>query len=706
MAVKPISKSQSALPLGSLSAVVLDTETTGLNVRRDRVIEIGAVRITGGTLKEAETFAKLVNPGTAIPTQSTAVHGIRDEDVRQASPFGKVIEMYQSFAGEAVVIGYSIGFDLAVLKAEFERSGVTWVPPRSLDVRHLAKLVAPELPSESLATVAGWLGIPVGTRHRALADALLTARVFLALVPKLRARGIATLAQAQRSCLRLASRLGEEVAAGWHDAVQTETLVPAGATEFARIDSFPYRHRVADVMARPPAIARNDEKLRDVLTRMLRDKISSVFLEPFSVGGDFAIITERDILRAIDGRGIDALEAAASDFASRPLVTIAGDEFVYRAISRMTTRDFRQLGVTGEAGELAGALSARDLLRQRAGDAVALGESIERAQNAPELGQIWSELTVVARSLAHEGVSPHDTAAVISRELRALTKRACELAEIEMEADGGKPPCAYAMMVLGSSGRGESLLAMDQDNAIVFEKGEPGGKTDQWFERLASRVSDILNDAGVAYCKGGVMASRAAWRKDVDGWREMVGSWITHARPEDVLNSDIFFDALSVHGSGDLADELHREAHEAAAQASGFLKTLAIRAGEFQSPLGLFGRLKLEGGRVDVKKGGLMPIFSVARVAALRAGVTARSTPERLKAATSVDPAIINNLIEAHRVFLKVVLEQQLRDIDRGIALSNSIAPDEFSAHERDEIKWALAQVPAVRDIAGLPTFG
>ena len=67
------------------------------------------------------------------------------------------------------------------------------------------------------------------------------------------------------------------------------------------------------------------------------------------------------------------------------------------------------------------------------------------------------------------------------------------LAEAELVAEGAGPaPCAYAVLVLGSAGRGESLLAMDQDNALVFAEGEPDGEADRWFARLGRRMAAIL----------------------------------------------------------------------------------------------------------------------------------------------------------------------------------------------------------------------
>ncbi len=66
-----------------------------------------------------------------------------------------------------------------------------------------------------------------------------------------------------------------------------------------------------------------------------------------------------------------------------------------------------------------------------------------------------------------------------------------------MRADGrGGPPCPFAVAVLGSAGRGESLLAMDQDNAVFFAEGEPGGSEDRWFEVFGTQLADILHEAG------------------------------------------------------------------------------------------------------------------------------------------------------------------------------------------------------------------
>jgi CBS domain-containing protein len=699
----------SGTQLGSLSLAVIDTETTGLDVATARVIEVGGVRIERGKLDEDGTFSRLIDPGEPIPAASRAIHGIGDGDVAGEAGFAEVAAELARWMGGAVMLGYATGFDLAVLKREHERAGLRWQPPRALDVRDLVKLLAPALPDHSIETLASWLGIEVRDRHRALGDARLAAQIYLALVPRLQARGITTLAEAEAACRAAAPGLGVSPGASWQEVVRPAEAGrgPAGV---AGLDSYPYRRRVAEVMSDPVFVAA-DASVRDVLREIIEKRISSVFVRPREGDAGPGIITERDLLQAIDAAPDTALAKSAGEVAQRPLDSVLDSDFVYRAIGRMNRKKFRHLGVVDRAGEIVGALSARRLLRQRAEAAMWLGDALDVAASPGELGAVWGDLTLVARGLMADNADARDVAAVISHELCALTARACELAEAELVGGGhGPAPVDYAMLVLGSGGRGESLLAMDQDSAIVYRSGAPGGQEDQWLERLGARVADILNMAGVAYCKGGVMAKNSQWRMPVEGWRAAIEGWLSRSQPEDLMSTDIFFDAVAVHGTLDLGETLRAEALEAAGRSRQFLKLMAVNAAAVDVPLGWLGRFKLDDRRMDLKRGGLMPIFSAARVVALQHGVAARATPERLAAVRgkgNAAPGLVDRLTDAHKILLGAILEQQLRDLEAGIKMSNRVAPHELSAAERDQVRWALEQVGLVANVLGDPlAFG
>lgn len=707
MSFEPLRNGLSGLPLDAMSAVVADTETTGLDTKTARIIEIAAVRISEGIIA-SETFAELINPDEPIPENSTKIHGLSDGDVADARAFLPVMQDLSGFVGGDILIGFSLGFDLAILKAEHQRVREKWSPPRCLDVRHLVQIVAPELPEHSLEAVAGWLGIEIKDRHRALGDAETTAKVFLALIPKLRARGIVTLAQAERASRTLDQRLSVETSGGWENVIAGGAGSAGDRGALARIDSYPYRHRVADIMKSPPFTISPASTMREALGLMMQNRISSVFVLPSDQHAPYQILTERDVLRAINAAPKSALDTLVDKHASGPLVTIDDSQFVYRAITKMASKNFRHLGVVDENGVLVGALSARDLLKQRAGDAMSLGDNIEAAKNPAELGRIWETLITVTQGLVAEDVDVRHIAGIISQELRALTRRATELAQEAMEAEGhGPAPMDFSMMVLGSGGRGESLLAMDQDNAIIYAEGEPGSDADKWFEALGAKAADTLDAVGVCYCKGGIMAKNAEWRMDAERWRDTVGSWMQKARPEDLMNCDIFFDAMPVYGSERLALKLRSDALNAARDQKVFIKNMSMKAAEFKSPLGFMGRISTDNGRVDLKIGGIMPIFSAARVLALEHGISERATPARLAAARDRDVPgahVIDSLIDAHKILLNAILRQQLRDIETGIDLSNTVELAALDAHEKQELKWALEQSPSISSLLDVPT--
>ena len=202
-------------PLERLPILVLDTETTGLDVARDRIVSVGALRLVGGRLYRATSFDRLVNPGMSIPPRSTAIHGITDAMVADAPPFDEVYRALEAVMAGTVVVGHQIAFDLAMLRAECARTGCQWAEPRSLDTLLLVVALLPHLSGASLDAVADELGVSVHGRHTALGDSLVTAEIFASLLPRLADQGIATLGQATAFSQRAKSFVRAQDKAGW-----------------------------------------------------------------------------------------------------------------------------------------------------------------------------------------------------------------------------------------------------------------------------------------------------------------------------------------------------------------------------------------------------------------------------------------------------------------------------------------------------------
>lgn len=684
-----------ATPLISLDAFVIDTETTGLDPAKARIVEIGAVPLKKGKLDQAAALRLLVNPGEPIPPVATGIHKIDDAMVADAPIFAAAWPDVASRISGAVLIGHTLGFDLAVIGRECERAGLPWTPPRTLDTNLLAQVAEPRLGGYTLEHLASWLEIKPQGRHSALGDAVLTAEIFLALLRKLRAGNIRTLAEAEKACLALTGVLDDQHRAGWAQAVSRPERA---APDIGRIDTYPYRHRIADVMSAPVKFVAADTPLSEALALMARDKISSLLVSNdarLPVAGT-AIVTERDIMRALAERGAGALDLPVSTFASRPLATLPAAAFVYRALGRMSRLKLRHLAVENDQGCVCGMVSSRDLLRLRAEEAAILGDGIDEAGDIHELGAAWARLPLAASGLLAEGVDARVIAAVISRELGALTRRAGVLAERQMKAEGqGDPPCRYALCVLGSAGRGESLLAMDQDNAIVFEQGDPGSANDIWFARLGQIAADILHEVGVPYCDGGVMAKNEAWRGSLDTWRARIDSWFTRSRPADLMAVDIFFDLLAVHGDARLANDIWQSGYDAAQGNVVFAKLLAEAGGQTAPAFTLLGGVRTDNGRIDLKRAGLFGIVTLARVLAIRYHFLERATPVRLQAAAALGRGgnDLDALRRAQGDFLDLILRQQLIDIRAGRPPANKVEVTWLTREQKSRLRSALNAV-------------
>lgn len=210
-------------PLASLPAVVLDTETTGLNVLRDRIVSVGALQLRGSMPEAVPPLDYLVHPGIAIPARASAIHGLTDAAVAFSPPFALVAPALLAYWQRRVLVGHNIAFDLAVLRHEAERIRLPFHPPAAaLDVGLLYAGLRPRVASITLETIAADFDVPVDGRHTALGDAQVTAGIWCRLLPALGRVGIATLGAARQLMAKQRDLLHGQARAGW----AVDELVP------------------------------------------------------------------------------------------------------------------------------------------------------------------------------------------------------------------------------------------------------------------------------------------------------------------------------------------------------------------------------------------------------------------------------------------------------------------------------------------------
>ncbi len=179
--------------LSDLSLVVFDTETTGLSVEHDAIVQLAALRILNGRIIEGEHMDAFVNPNRPISAASTRIHGVTDAHVANAPEIAEVGLEFHKFAANAVLVAHNAPFDVGFLRQQEQKIRVKWDHP-VLDTVLLSAVVFGTTADHTLDALCERLAIeiPSELRHTALGDARATAEAVLKLLPLLQGKGIAT----------------------------------------------------------------------------------------------------------------------------------------------------------------------------------------------------------------------------------------------------------------------------------------------------------------------------------------------------------------------------------------------------------------------------------------------------------------------------------------------------------------------------------
>lgn len=188
--------------------VVLDLETTGLDVRRDRILSAGAVVIEGGALDLGQQFERTVRRAGPRTLANVLIHGLSPSRLAEGEPEEAVLLDLLEFIGTSPVFAFHAPFDQAMLRRSLRRKLGYRMSRSFIDVAPLALALAPGEPPRQ-AGLDQWLeryGLAVASRHNAAADALATAELLLILLSYARREGLNTLAELTEHG-RLQSRL-------------------------------------------------------------------------------------------------------------------------------------------------------------------------------------------------------------------------------------------------------------------------------------------------------------------------------------------------------------------------------------------------------------------------------------------------------------------------------------------------------------------
>ena len=186
------------------SYVVLDTELTGLNPKKDSVVSIGAVRMTGSKIELGQTFYRLVKPDAEFSPSSVIVHEITPSDVRQKPGIGTALIELADFLGDSIIVGHFVSIDMGFLNKDAKRYDLKKIDNPVVDTCSIFEFLRNEgkgysrhfdggIVNKDLFSIAKRYNIEVDGAHNALVDAFITAQVFQRFLRYLRKFGVYTI---------------------------------------------------------------------------------------------------------------------------------------------------------------------------------------------------------------------------------------------------------------------------------------------------------------------------------------------------------------------------------------------------------------------------------------------------------------------------------------------------------------------------------
>lgn len=452
---------------------------------------------------------------------------------------------------------------------------------------------------------------------------------------------------------------------------------------------------VREVCHRDVVTCERDTALVEAADRMRERNISSIIVSADQV--PVGILTDRDLRNKVVAQGRDLSALRVDDIMNSPLVTIREDRFLYEALHLMSRRRIHRLCVVDEDGALCGILTDSDALRLQSRSPQQLIKDIEEAASVDELKAQHAKLKELVVHLAGTRVATKDLVQTVARLNDQILVRLIELVRERSYPDLTD---RFAFLVLGSEGRQEQTLSTDQDNAIVF--ADDLSEAEQ--KRLAAfsvEVIDSLIAVGVPPCKGGIMAKNAQWRRSLSEWKGLLDKWLRSPTPENILSGSMFFDLRTLYGDAGFESALRRDITEKLTANALFLVYSAANAVRFKPPLGFFGRIKGKkrggyGESIDIKKAGIFPITEGVKAMALKEGIAAGGTRERvlgLEQAGVLGAGRAENLIAAFDFLVSLRLRGQLLAIEQDREPDNYLSLDRLNRIEYGRLRLSLEEV-------------
>jgi signal-transduction protein with cAMP-binding, CBS, and nucleotidyltransferase domain len=439
-----------------------------------------------------------------------------------------------------------------------------------------------------------------------------------------------------------------------------------------------------------------DEPIQRAAERMRRCEVSAILVGP-PRGEPVGIITDRDVRDRVVAEGLDPAEPVRR-IMSAPLQSFPESGLAGEALLRMFERRVRHLVIHDATGRVVGLLRDRELTAAHRFSPATLVREINQARSADEIVDLRERVPRLVAALIDTGSPPRSINRIMAAVSDATHQTLVALAVKEL----GPPPVPFAFITLGSDGREEQTLATDQDNAIIHADPPEDLRSvvEPYFRALGERVCLDLDRAGYALCPGEIMASNPRWRLSLSAWVALYTHWMEAPEPRDLLEFSVFFDFRSVVGDAGLVRSLREAIATVLRRNPPFLLHLARHALEFRLPMGSFGRIVTESTGAHDKsfniKEAMAPVVHVARLYALRHGVEATNTLERLHLLH--EQGVLRSpsheeVVQVYEYLMRLRLAHQAEAMREGRVPDNHLPTEGLTDLDRAMLKQASARI-------------
>ena len=458
-----------------------------------------------------------------------------------------------------------------------------------------------------------------------------------------------------------------------------------------------FNQHVASIYTIEPIFGSVSMSIREAAEVMTQNNISSLFVNS-EKGNCVGVVTERDLARRVIARDLDT-SRPVTEIMSTPVRTIPEYAQVFDALMAMMENDIRHLAITDVDDNVVGILTNRDLLSAQGQSPLFLIRTITEAVSIEEVVAEHNHLPQLIRTLVSSGAKADNLTHFITTVSDAILKKVMGFVLDKM----GEPPTKFAFMIMGSEGRGEQTLKTDQDNAIVYEDvpQERAKEVGDYFLKFGEMANGLLNQAGYAFCEGGVMAKNPKLCQPLTVWKKRFSDWIHTAEAEDLLHASIFFDFRLGYGDGSLINSLRQHLNDSLRDWAGFFWHLSENALHFKPPIGFFRNFVVESkgehrDKFDIKSA-MTPIVDFARIYALRHKVEETNTLKRLSHLRLKDVLSqqeYEELEKAYGFLMQLRLVRQVTAIiDERKKPDNYINPKSLTRIEQRMLKEIFARI-------------